>query len=230
MLKLEQIARQHPKFEFDNDNEMVGKGIFLGPRQFENQIIYIGQWYDHKRNGRGQQIYPDGSIYEGYWLDDTRSGNGRFIDYLGDIYEGEWQADVAQGKGKYIQTGGAVYQGDWVDNKQNGQGREKWPSGETYEGDYKDGQKHGQGLFKQVDSSYYYGQFVHDKITGNGRLALSKANITGKMDDSIPEIGKITKKKGMVSSSGLTESDTLANITTIIKKAEASTVSARMST
>ena len=168
--KLDRLAKNYPKFDFasENDNDMVDKAIFLGMRQFENQCIYIGQWYEKKRNGRGQQIYPDGSVYEGYWLDDKREGHGRFIDYLGDVYEGGWKSDSANGIGKYTQKGGAYYYGDWVNNKQTGRGKEKWPSGETYEGEYKDGFKHGIGTFKVSDGSYYHGDFVLDKIEGKG--------------------------------------------------------------
>lgn len=168
--KLNRLAKNYPKFDFsaEHDNAMVDKAIFLGMRQFENQSIYIGQWFEKKRNGRGQQIYPDGSVYEGYWLDDKREGHGRFIDYLGDVYEGSWKDDAAEGIGKYTQKGGAYYYGDWVNNKQTGRGKEKWPNGETYEGDYKDGFKHGIGTFKVSDGSYYHGEFVLDKIEGKG--------------------------------------------------------------
>lgn len=168
--KLESLARDQSKFEYRNDNEMVDKAIFLGLRQFDNQSIYIGQWYEKKRNGRGQQIYQDGSVYEGYWLNDKREGYGRFIDFMGDVYEGDWVNDSACGRGKYTQKGGAYYYGDWQDNKQNGQGREKWPTGETYEGQYKDGFKHGLGTFRMTAGSYYYGNFIKDKIEGQGRV------------------------------------------------------------
>lgn len=187
--KLEYIQRTYPKFEYTYESAMDDKAIFLGPRQFDNQSIYIGHWYNHKRNGKGQQLYPDGSLYEGNWQDDKRQGLGRFIDSAGDVYEGDWLDDIACGRGKYSQRGGASHVGEWRDNKQHGVGREKWPTGETYEGDYELGQKHGKGIFRQTDGSYYKGDFINDKIEGEGRGILTEVSITGKMAEPIQANG-----------------------------------------
>lgn len=181
--RLEKVAQSQDKFEYNRDNDMVDKAIFLGLRQFDNQSIYIGQWYLQKRNGRGQQIYADGSVYEGYWLDDRREGYGRFTDVAGDIYEGEWKDDNVNGLGKYVLKSGAYYIGNWVNNLQQGKGREKWPSGEVYEGEYKNGAKNGKGVFKASDGSYYEGDFSDGKIEGQGKSRLKKGSIIGKMAD-----------------------------------------------
>jgi hypothetical protein len=29
--------------------------------------IYIGQWKNGMKWGKGKQIWPDGSVYEGFW-------------------------------------------------------------------------------------------------------------------------------------------------------------------
>ena len=166
--RLESLARTQNKFDFSHDNEMVDKALFLGLRQFDNQSIYIGQWYLQKRNGRGQLIYPDGSVYEGYWLNDKREGYGRFSDVSGDVYEGEWKDDNVNGQGKYTLKSGAYFVGEWLDNKQHGKGREKWPTGEVYVGEYKNGAKHGKGRFQSSDGSYYEGDFKEGKIEGHG--------------------------------------------------------------
>jgi hypothetical protein len=172
--RMEALARVQHKFDFNHDNQMVDKAIFLGLRQFENQSIYLGQWFQQKRNGRGQLIYPDGSVYEGYWLNDKREGFGRFVDVSGDVYEGEWKDDNVNGKGKYVLQNGAYFFGDWLDNKQHGRGKEKWPSGEVYEGEYKHGAKDGKGVFKNSDGSYYEGDFHEGKIEGKGRPAITR--------------------------------------------------------
>ena len=59
-----------------------------GPIELENGAIYIGQWKNNLRNGRGQQIWSDGSIYQGYWRNDKANGKGRLIHSDGDFYEG----------------------------------------------------------------------------------------------------------------------------------------------
>ena len=84
--KIELLLREIDRFEYDADNDMVEKAIFLGARRLINNSIYVGQWFERLRNGRGQQIMPDGSIYEGYWVNNKRQGKGRQIDYSGDYY------------------------------------------------------------------------------------------------------------------------------------------------
>ena len=49
--------------------------------QFDNGIIYQGQWnvIEETKDGRGVQVWPDGSKYEGYWRDNQANGQGRLI-------------------------------------------------------------------------------------------------------------------------------------------------------
>jgi hypothetical protein len=49
------------------------------------------------REGRGKQIWPDGSLYEGFWRNDKANGKGRLIHSDGDVYEGDWVNDKAEG-------------------------------------------------------------------------------------------------------------------------------------
>lgn len=65
----------------------------------ENGARYKGQWNSvlNQREGRGVQIWPDGSIYEGYWKNDKANGRGRLIHADGDVYLGEWVEDKAEG-------------------------------------------------------------------------------------------------------------------------------------
>ena len=216
--RLETLSKAQHKFDFNADNEMVDKSIFLGLRQFDNQSIYLGQWFQKKRNGRGQLIYPDGSVYEGYWINDKRQGKGRFVDVSGDTYEGDWKDDSVNGKGKYTLKNGAYFFGDWIDNKQHGRGKEKWPTGEVYEGEYRNGSKHGKGVFKTIDGSYYEGDFFEGKIEGLGRAFLMEVNITGKMEEIISENGETMKEMAEESFSGLQLLDTLETIVAISKK------------
>ena len=69
----------------------------------ENGAKYEGEWLKDTeiRDGRGVQIWSDGSRYEGYWRNNRANGRGRLIHADGDIYEGEWLDDKAHGFGKY---------------------------------------------------------------------------------------------------------------------------------
>ena len=40
------------------------------------------------RQGKGRQIWPDGSMYEGWWMDNKANGKGRLIHADGDVYDG----------------------------------------------------------------------------------------------------------------------------------------------
>ena len=79
----------------------------------ENGAKYEGEWdvVRNLRDGRGKQIWADGSLYEGYWRNDKANGRGRLIHADGDVYEGEWKDDKAHGEGQYFHTDGAKYQG-----------------------------------------------------------------------------------------------------------------------
>lgn len=132
-----------------------------GPEQKNNQLEfrdavvlpngakYHGQWIrsGEVRQGRGTQVWSDGSKYEGYWSDNKANGRGRLIHADGDVYEGEWKDDKAHGFGIYSHLDGAKYEGTWQEDRQHGKGVETWPDGARYEGDYVNGKKHGHGKF-----------------------------------------------------------------------------------
>ena len=58
---------------------------FLDPHELENGSIYIGQWKNGLRHGKGKQIWTDGSVYEGFWKDNRACGIGRLIHSNGDM-------------------------------------------------------------------------------------------------------------------------------------------------
>ncbi|CAD8174001.1 unnamed protein product [Paramecium octaurelia] len=142
--------------------------IELGPYQFENGAIYVGQWKNHQRWGKGKQYWPDGSVYEGFWSSHTANGKGRLIHADGDAYDGDWVDDRAQGQGTYYHVDGARYEGDWLEDQQHGKGTEMWPDGAQYVGSYVNGKKDGKGKFKWSDGATYEGDFRDNNIEGFG--------------------------------------------------------------
>jgi len=113
----------------------------------DNEAKYQGEWLSNTdtRDGRGFQIWPDGSLYEGFWSNNKANGRGRLIHADGDVYEGEWKDDKAHGYGVYMHADGARYEGYWSEDKQHGRGVEQWPDGAVYDGNYYEGEKHGEG-------------------------------------------------------------------------------------
>ena len=63
----------------------------------ENGAVYQGEWLTlggvSQKDGRGVQIWPDGSRYDGFWKDGMANGFGRLVHAEGDVYEGEWTDD-----------------------------------------------------------------------------------------------------------------------------------------
>lgn len=82
-------------------------------------VQYTGQWLKETniRQGRGKQIWTDGSVYEGYWLNNKAHQKGRLVHADGDVYEGGWKEDQAHGFGIYSHLDGARYVGEWKDDK-----------------------------------------------------------------------------------------------------------------
>ena len=66
------------------------------PVAFDNNTIYIGEWANGLREGRGKQVWQDGSVYEGWWKNGMANGGGRLIHADGDVYEGQWENDKAR--------------------------------------------------------------------------------------------------------------------------------------
>lgn len=111
--------KQLGEFIPEDDESAFGNDLITrGPYELDSLSVYKGQWSkEGLRQGRGIQLWPDGSKYEGYWLNDMANGRGRLIHSDGDVYEGEWVNDKAQGKGTYIHMDGAKYTGEWADDK-----------------------------------------------------------------------------------------------------------------
>ena len=109
---LEQF-RYDPSRE-DEDRQRETKKMI----QLENGAEYEGQWDKQgRKDGRGVQVWVDGSLYEGYWKNDKANGRGRLIHADGDVYNGEWKDDKAHGYGVYNHTDGARYEGQWFEDK-----------------------------------------------------------------------------------------------------------------
>ena len=68
--------------------ELAPNRKMRNPVEFDNGTIYIGEWANGLREGKGKQIWTDGSIYEGWWKNGMANGGGRLIHADGDVYEG----------------------------------------------------------------------------------------------------------------------------------------------
>lgn len=127
-------------YEYRDDKDNI-KREKRPMQMIEGFARYEGEWSikDGYRDGRGIQVWADGSMYEGWWRRGKPHGQGRLIHHDGDVYEGEWKADKAHGKGTYYYSDGVKYEGEWRDDMQHGEGIKLWPDGTKYSGAYNRG-------------------------------------------------------------------------------------------
>ena len=60
--------------------------------------------------------YADGSVYVGEWKDDEKIGRGTISFANGVKYDGEWKDDERVGRGTMTYSTGMTYIGEWKDN------------------------------------------------------------------------------------------------------------------
>jgi len=65
--------------------------------------VYQGEWLTLEgqdlRDGRGVQIWANGSRYDGFWKEGMAHGRGRLVHADGDVYIGDWKHDKTHGYG-----------------------------------------------------------------------------------------------------------------------------------
>jgi len=103
---------QFGEFKFGKLEKECEELPTMGPYLMETGMIYIGQWKNGKKHGKGVQIWPDGSRYDGFFENGLANGRGRLIHADGDVYEGQWKDEKAHGKGRYKGINGVCYDGD----------------------------------------------------------------------------------------------------------------------
>ena len=69
-----------------------------GTRRYTNGI-YVGEFKDGKRNGKGTATLAAGETYVGEWKDDKFNGHGTLTLATGETYAGEWKDGKRNGRG-----------------------------------------------------------------------------------------------------------------------------------
>lgn len=170
----------------------VIEGDPMGPIELQDGSVYIGQWRNGKRYGKGQLMTVAGALLEGYWNSGLHL-HGRHIYSCGDCYEGSfchmkregqghfqsfdlktaytgtWESGLKHGKGQELLADGSIYTGDFVHDKKNGSGLFKWPNKEYYEGEFKDMRIEGWGKYVWAENKWYEGQWKQGQMHGRGK-------------------------------------------------------------
>lgn len=136
---------------------LTGKGLYT---ELRNQLYYIGDLVNGKRQGYGKVIKPDG-IYEGEVLNNWSHGKGKMTWDNSNIYEGEWKNGERCGKGKMTWNNGEIYEGEYLNDMRHGYGKMMYNFGYIYEGEWKEGTRHGNGKMIYPNGDVYTGKWVN---------------------------------------------------------------------
>ena len=75
--------------------------------------IYIGNFKEKMRDGKGRYDFSNGDFYDGEWKNDMMNGKGIYKWKSGDYYEGGFENGYQNGSGKLFHTSGEVQDGIW---------------------------------------------------------------------------------------------------------------------
>lgn len=128
-----------------------------GTAKWENDV-YVGEWKDGLKRGKGTYTWTDGGKYVGLWKDGRQHGKATMYYGNGNKFVGEYKNGKRYGQGTYTWKNGDKYVGEF-ENGINGHGTKTFFSPYTigsdeYVGNWKDGKEHGYGTFKSTHNDY----------------------------------------------------------------------------
>lgn len=135
-----------------------GHGRLQVPISFLENAIYVGNWVEGIRSGRGTYWNGKGNLYIGEWRDDKRNGRGSYFFHLPEWRENEHSEF-------WLRENTENYSGGFVDDFYQGQGTYRWSGGQKYVGGFFANDKHGRGTYYYVTGTkrnqlWNYGDFV----------------------------------------------------------------------
>jgi len=104
-------------FDFD---DLRDNNPDFGLKRYRTSL-YKGVIENRKRNGLGVLMYASGRVYEGEWIK-KRNGRGFEIFVNGSRYIGTFHDNHACGKGVYTWANGEIYDGEWKSGRKQGFG------------------------------------------------------------------------------------------------------------
>ena len=119
---------------------------------YENGDIYIDEYKNELKNGKGIIYYNkneeyERNRYEGNFKDDKREGKGIYNSNDGERYKSDLKDNKIERKVIYYFNNGNIHESDLKDDKREGKGIYYFNDGDRYEGDWKDDKKEGKGLY-----------------------------------------------------------------------------------
>lgn len=156
-----ELLTSHGKGEYIghfHNGEFDGQGRLEIPISRTQRTIYVGNWVQGVRSGRGSYWNGKGKLYIGEWKENKRNGQGSYFFDLPEWHENQhtefWLSENTEN-----------YSGEFVNDFYHGQGTYRWPDGQKYVGGFFANNKHGSGTFYYATGSpreqvWEYGDFV----------------------------------------------------------------------
>ncbi len=138
-----ELATQWGKGRYTGEfksGEFHGYGRLEMPISFLDREIYVGNWVQGQRDGRGTHWNGRGNLYIGQWANDKRHGQGSYFFRLA-----RWEEN--KHTEFWLKENTENYTGEFVNDHYQGKGVYRWPDGQRYEGEFFASDKHGPGTF-----------------------------------------------------------------------------------
>ena len=122
-----------------NIEENKNKTINFSTSKYQNQFIYIGEWKNDMREGKGVYYNPfTKEKYEGEFKNGKANGKGTLYYDNGDIFKGEFKNWIKEGKGIYYYHNGERVEAQFKNNFPD-KGKYFYKNGIIFEGQFKNG-------------------------------------------------------------------------------------------
>ena len=170
--------------------ESDGKGKIYN--NYNNRLVFEGEYKNGKRNGTGKEYSYDGKLlFEGEYLNNKRNGNGKEYFSNGNIkFEGKYlngkkwtgigydigydknnkkMFEIENGKGHikgYIDRSDySIFEGEYLNGEKNGKGKEYFDNKLLFEGEYLNGKRNGKGIEYNTEHKCkeFEGQYYNGK-------------------------------------------------------------------
>lgn len=141
-----------------------------GEQKFPNGDRYEGNFKNDMFEGRGIYRYTSGNEYDGMFKRGTKEGKGEFrVKQKNgfDVYVGTFKKGLKEGKFTVNYANGDVFTGTYVKDRKS-HGKIVYKSGAVYEGPFENGNFSGKGVFTKHGEFTYKGQFKDSKRHGWG--------------------------------------------------------------
>ena len=196
LVKYNKILQNRLDITITNFKVFSGKYIIYESNQkikeydFENNLLYEGEYLDGKRNGEGKEYKDDILVFEGEYHKGKRHGNGK--EFLDDnlIFEGVYLNGKKNGKGiEYYYNGYRMFEGIYLNDKRlvgtlyDKEGNKKDEINNTHEngkeydndgnlifkGNYSNCERNGKGKEYKNNILIFEGEYLNGLKNGKGK-------------------------------------------------------------